>query len=478
VIFPDTTLIIEGLSYQGVQLDLEMEFEDATVRDGDAAFVAEARVLNLLVGGIGHTFEIFGPLEIEGALSERVFTTGLFGTIRVGTANLILDLTGVLSEDRARIEGEATLLGTSDRGAFTGIKRRRYLVAGTDLLTIGQVAVVSARYDTAFSVEHNLEVISSDPVARMEDGRPFVLNLLNHDNLQGLDPFSGFRTAFQYTLGNGANPHDLVVVPNPDGPAPADGGAGEGEGLAFVTRYEPPFNDVAILDLRDGALVDSIDLTPFARNADGLPRAHQAILHEDLIYVSMQDADASFTEFMNGRVVVIDPVLRQVVDLIDLSGQNPFQALLYSEATGLLYVGLAGIFPGLQNQALTGGVEAIDPSTRLSLGLVVDDDDLGGNVSAVAIISATRGYCVVSDSNFHNFVKAFDPSTGEVLDTVFDSFNQIATIEFDGDGHLIVADTSFFQPRLIVLDAASGIPIAFLPMRVPPFSIATITRSL
>ncbi len=480
IVYPDTTLILGGLAYRGVEFDLEVEFEDPTVRDDLPPFLAEARLLSLRAGGVEQAYETFGPLAIEGTLSGSLFASGLFGPVRVGTANLIPDLTGALAVDRGRIEGEAGLFGTTDRGSFVAVKRRRYLLAGTDLLTIGQVALVSVRYGTSFTVEHGLEVTGSDAVVRMEDGRPFVLNLLTFDNLQGLDPFNRFRTAFQYSMGNGANPHDLVVVPDVAAPPPGDGGPDEEgpPGTAFVTRYEAPYNDVAVIDLRDGALIDRIDLVPYARNADRLPRAHQAILHDGLIYVSLQDANASFTEFSNGRVVVIDPALRRVIDVIDLDGQNPFQALVHSADTGLLYVGMAGIFPGRLTQALTGGVEAIDPATRRSLGIIVDDDDLGGNVTDVAIVSSSRGYCAVSDAAFRNTVRAFDPGTGEVLGTVFESFNQIGAIEYDGDGFLLVAESSFFQPRLIVLDATTGLPAAFLPLRLPPFSIAPVTRSL
>jgi hypothetical protein len=99
-------------------------------------------------------------------------------------------------------------------------------------------------------------------------------------------------------------------------------------------------------------------------------------------------------------------------------------------------------------------------------------------VSAVAIHSATRGYCVVSDASFHNFVKAFDPTTGMVLGTVFDSTGQIATIEVDGDGFLLVADSNFFLPRVLVFNAENGAPVAALPARLPPFSFAILTRSL
>ncbi|HEU4403371.1 MAG TPA: hypothetical protein VFT43_14835, partial [Candidatus Polarisedimenticolia bacterium] len=293
---------------------------------------------------------------------------------------------------------------------------------------------------------------------------------LDFDNLQGLDPAAAFRTTFEDSTGNGSNPHDAVLLPR----EPAAGDAGQ---LAFVTRYEPPFNDVAIFDLADGTLVDRIDLTPYARNADGLPRADQALLHGGLLYVTMEDVNASFTQFMTGRLLVIDPVARRVSDVIDLDGQNPFESLIWSEATGRLYVGLAGIFPGRLAQALTGGIDAIDPETRRAT-LIVDDDALGGNVSAVAVTSAERGYCVVSDASYRNSVKAFNPTTGEVLGTVFASPNQLAAFESDGDGYLLVGEDDFFAPRIVVLDAETGAVVTSLPSRLPPASFAILTRSL
>lgn len=473
VTYPDTTILVGGLPYRGLEVELEIEFTDATLRDGDPAYVARARVQAVRAGGVALGFEIEGPLDIAGTLADGTLTTGLFGPLRVGNAVLLLDLTGDLRDGARRVAGAASLFGTSDPGSFVAVKRRRYLVAGTDRLAIGKVSVVSVRYDTRFATEDDLEIISSDPLARVEDGRPFVINRYSFDNLQGLDPFAGFAASFQHSTGNGSNPHDAVLLP------PGEAGTDPaGPGLAFVTRYEPPFNDVAVMDLKDGAIVDRIDLTPYARNPDHLPRADQALLRDGLIYVTLEDANRSFTEFMNGRVVVIDPVARQVVDVIDLSGQNPFEALTFLPETGLIYVGLAGIFRGLNPQALTGGIEAIDPATRRTLGLVVDDDALGGNVSALAVGSAGRGYCVVSDASFHNFVKAFNPTTGEVLGTVFDSTNQIADIAVDGDGYLLVGENAFLEPRIVVLDAATGGFVTSLPVRLPPFSFAILTRSL
>ncbi len=484
LVYPNTTLIIGGLAYQGVEIDLAIEFDEPTLRDADPAYTAEATVIGLSAGGVPQHYVVRGPLRIEGTLEGEVFSTGLFGGIEVGTANLLPDLTGLLGPARRRIVGGATLFGIADDGLFTAVKRRRYLVSGTDLQTIGKLSLIEVRYDNRFSVQNNLAVVSSDPVVRVEDDRPFVINRFSFDSLQGFNPIERFETSLEYSTGNGSNPHDVVVFPAREGGTRSGLPSEDGAGLAFVTRYEPPYNDVAVLDLDveilgpgDSAVIDRIDLTPYALNSDGLPRADQAILHDGLIYVTLQDANARFSQFMTGRMVVIDPILREVIDVIDLEGQNPFESLVYSQETGLLYAAMAGIFGGLAPRSLSGGVEAIDPITRRSLGINVDDDDLGGNVSHVAVHSATLGYAVITDESYRNSLLAFDPSTGAVLGTILQDFDRIAAMPLDGDGYLIIAE-GFFAPSYIILDAATATVVATLPAALPPFSIAILTRGL
>jgi hypothetical protein len=468
--FPNTTLIVGGLSYQGVQIDLELEFVDASLRDPDPSFRAGARVRQVIAGGVTQVFELLGPLDLQGTLADGVLHSGFFGPIRVGTSNLILDLTGEVTDQARRVEGSAALFGTNDTGAFSAVKRRRYLIAGTDLSSaVGQVSVLSVRDGHDISIQENLEATSSDPVARVSDARPFIVNRLRFDNLEGLDPAS-FRALFQYSTGAGSNPHDVVVLPEENGDPSG--------GLACVARYEAPYSDVAFFDLASGALVDRIDLTPYAMNPDHLPRPDRMLLHDGLLFVTLQDINAVFTDYRQGRMVVIDPLARRVLDVFDLSGRNPFESLFFSDATGLIYVGLAGIFPGRLDQSLSGGIETVDPVARRPLGLLVDDDDLGGNVSAVALPVPGRGYCVVTDATYHNFVKAFDPATGAVLGTIVDSPDQITTLVADGDGFLLVGIDSFFDPRILILDGATGALVASVPLRLPPQSIAILTRSL
>lgn len=472
--YPDTEIILGGLTYRGLAIDLEIEFADPTLRDADPLYSAEARILEIRGGGAPLPFELAGPLDIEGTLRDDTLATGPFGPIRLGTAGLFPDLTGVLADGRRRVAGDAALHGTAERGTFTAVKRRRYLVAGTSFDAFGKVSEISVRFDTRFDVRHDLELTSSDPIARVEDGLPLIVNRYSFDNLQALDP-AGFGTTFERSVGNGANPHDVVVLSPAAAGVPA--AADDHPGFAFVTRYEPPFDDVAVLDLDTGDVVDQIDLRPYATNADATPRADQIALHDGLLWVTLQDATIGFREFRTGRMAVIDPMARRVVDVIDLPGQNPFESLAWLQATGLFYVNLGGIFPGLNPQALTGGIATIDPETRTA-ALLVDDDLLGGNVAAVAVHSASRGFCVVSDSVFHNAVRAFDPTTGAIGATLYESASLIAAIETDGDGYLLVAETDYFEPRILVFDAATGLPVISLAARLAPLSIAILTRSL
>jgi len=481
--FPDAVVTSGGVIYQGILLDLEITFDDPTVRDADPRFTAPVRVVAVTAGGVAQVFSVPFPIVMQGAIDGPLFETDLFGSIVFGSANLVISMTGTIAAGARRIDGTAALFQTSHTGPFAAVRRRRYLVAGTDLSSsVGQVTVIEARYDREVTQAAGLETISSDPVARVRDGRPFVVNRLSFDNLQGLDPANGFRTALQYSTGNGSNPHDLAVLGDAAAgvePGTTTGGAGGGSaGVAFVTRYEPPYDDVALFDLDDGALLGSIDLVPLATNPDGLPRPDQMLDLNGRLWVTLQDANRSFTEFRTGRLAVLDPAARQVIDVIDLAGQNPFETLVYVPETGLIYVGLAGIFPGLKPQALTGGIEAIDPVTRRSLGLVVDDDDLGGNVSGIAIVSATRGYAVVTDAAYRNSIKAFDPSTGQVFGTVYETADRISALVSDGDGWVLVAETSFVTPRVFIFDGTDGRVVAVLPMQLPPLSVAIMTRGL
>jgi hypothetical protein len=109
---------------------------------------------------------------------------------------------------------------------------------------------------------------------------------------------------------------------------------------------------------------------------------------------------------------------------------------------------------------------------------VIDDDDLGGNVTALAILAPDRGFAVVTDASFHNTVRMFDPQAKTVLAPVYGTSDRLAALASDGQGWILVAEASFLSPRLLILDGGTGAILAAVPLRLPPQSIAVLTRSL
>ena len=145
----------------------------------------------------------------------------------------------------------------------------------------------------------------------------------------------------------------------------------------------------------------------------------------------------------------------------------------------MLYYALAGKFQGSQAQELSGGIEVIDPATMTSLGLLVDDDDLGGNVSAVAIektLTGVTGYCIVTLATGENQVRRFDPETGLIAGgVIYQTTSFLPSLASDGDGYVLIPDGNIASPRLIVIDAESGMTVVNLPMSLPPFSVSVLT---
>jgi len=187
-------------------------------------------------------------------------------------------------------------------------RRPTAVLAVTDFQVLGFLATLDL---TTFAVESRLAEISADPVVRVaEPGRVHVVNRFQFDNLQIFDPADGFTTVAQWSTGNGSNPHDVVVIGDE----------------AFITRYEPPFDDVLVMGLADGSTRATIDLLPFADTATDpaiLPRPHLMTVVDGRIYALLQHFDPTFQIVGEGSVAVIDPATRTVVDVIELGASNP-----------------------------------------------------------------------------------------------------------------------------------------------------------
>lgn len=373
------------------------------------------------------------------------------------TDSLRLELT--LADGGRRMTGTAALVLLGRAGTARATRQRNYLAATTDFQFGGTVARVRARYDSQLTIFQDVEDAWVDPIVRVEDGSAFLVNrfelILSEEDdnrhVEWLSPAEGYRTIFSFSLGDGANPQDLVI---------------DGRQRLWASRYEPPYSDLLIVDPRTGERLGRIDLTAWVTGTDLLPRPDQMIRVGDEIFVTLQNANLAFSVYGPARMLVIDTVSDTVSGVIELEGTNPFQGLERDPASGLLYLAMAGIFPGQQQEQFTGGVEVIDPRARASLGLRVDDDDLGGHPNDVAIASASKGYVLVSrrsGSDFLTDVVAFDPRDGTILGTVYSGGAggrlQVADLEADGEGWLLLALRDPLDSGIQILDTATDLPL-------------------
>ena len=464
------TLTFPQFPSQGLTVEMTLEIDAKTA--ASSAFTCTVTITDVKVGGITRSFSTAGPLACTGIASGREFAVDSFGPLVIGnppggTTSVMLALSGRVSTDGRAIDGNTLATSSGETGLFHAIKQRRYLVAATDFGVTGTASLVKVRFNTRFSVQRDLEAVSGDAVARASGSGIYIINRFFFDNIQILDPADGFRTTLQYSTGNGSNPHDIMEVdPN----------------RVYITRYEPPYNDILVAERDTGDPIGFIELSDFATNSSATPRADGMVIAEGRVLASLQNIDSSFREYGPGVVVVIDPVTDAIVGSITLAGRNPFGRPVLDEVSHHLFYAMAGVFQGTLDRMLDGGIEVVDPVASTTHGLLVDDDDLGGNVSGVAIAPEGFGriaYCIVTTASGMNQVRAFDPDTGVISPgVVYQSSSFLPEIVSDGDGYIIIAEHDINDPRLVVLSAATGQIVATPGISLPPFSLAILTRTV
>ena len=314
-------------------------------------------------------------------------------------------------------------------------------VITTDFST-GSTAFLAAN---ATEAEVNLLGIHSDAVGHYHDGRVYIVNRLGQDNILVLDAMDLRIPLTQFSVGNGANPHDIEIVA-PD--------------KAYVTRYDVA--SLLIVNPQNGAELGEIDLSTFA-DADGLPEVSQIVRVGERLYLSCQrlDRNGGWGPADVSYLIVVDLATDTLVDVdpdaegvqgIALSVANPNSMAVAGEQIAV------GVVVNFGDRF--GGVEIVDTATNRSLGLAVSEEDLGGDITSMVLVDQNRGYAVVADENFANSVRPFELSGGNVgapLENISGGF--IPNLAVDGD-RLIVADRgSFSDPAsagLKFYNAATG----------------------
>ena len=222
-----------------------------------------------------------------------------------------------------------------------------------------------------------------------------------------------------------------------------------------------------------GFKLGEVELGDYA-DSDGLPEMTKGVVVDGKLFLILQrlDIDNGFAPTNTPYLVVIDTDTNEEIDTqnggenfkgIPLPIKNP-QEIVYNSADGKIYVQGVGnnfSFPA----EYSGGIISVDPATY-NVAMVVDDGDETehpyGNISGLAVVSATKGYFVTYAGWGDNALYGFNPSTGVVDESPvaafplsipgdIDSLTNIPVIGADGHGMLWVCSNTITGGGLLTI---------------------------
>jgi hypothetical protein len=206
-----------------------------------------------------------------------------------------------------------------------------------------------------------IPLISTDVVLPSQPQRGGNLVLIDRGNglLTTVNPTTCQVTNQILVPGAGGvktNLHDVVTV---------------ADHKAYVTRYQPNAaatspaqmgNDVVVIDPTTGAFVSRIDVDAYASTVVGttiLARPDRALIAGGKIVVSLNEADASYKTYGDGRIIVIDPTTDAVVASVTLTGLRDCEGMDYIASTATLLVACGGTYMAA-DQSLQSGIAVVD----------------------------------------------------------------------------------------------------------------------
>jgi hypothetical protein len=221
------------------------------------------------------------------------------------------------------------------------------------------------------------------------------------------------------------NPSDVVIV---------------SDTKAYVTRYLPgpsgatpanKGNDVVVMNPTTGTFMSRIPFDAYASTVAGatiLSRPDRALIANGRVVVSLNEVDANYVNYGEGKIAVIDPATDTVVAGIALTGLYDCEGMSYVDASKTLLVACAGPYMA-EDQPLLSGVAVVDLSgatpvlKRVISGVAFDDQALNFSwvLAAPTAAGGTRAFVGTNDPAF---VK---PDALYVFDYVLGTTSKIAS---------------------------------------------------
>ena len=260
---------------------------------------------------------------------------------------------------------------------------------------------------------------------------------------------------------------------------------------AYVVQFALP--RIAIVDpTRDGAagVTGGIDLAPLRSpmdtDASGSPEPSRILRVGDRAFVALANLSA-FAPVANGTLAVIDTTTDRLVDTdamtpgvqgVTLGARNPASMTLTPDGARIV-VSAVGVQAFSPPQTLDGAIEAIDAMTLRPTGMRIPEMQFGGDLGAVVMLDASRGWVVVSrlasDAGAGDErIVEFDLAAGTVGRTVFTA-GSIAALARDPDGNVWAIDRTpgSAAVRVFAPDGTQRTP-ALTTGALPPYGLAFV----
>lgn len=338
------------------------------------------------------------------------------------------------------------------------------LVFATDYASGGQIYSATITNHTAELANADLTELGSDAVIKYENGLLYILHsgwsLISSDNLEIVDPDDNFAVEGQYSVGNGTNPHDVVVNGN----------------KAYISLYNPTADsenidedgnpaDVIVMDVNNGSILERYSFYNYLNDdGDRNGHAHKLMLVGNVLYVCLQDlsGDGWFMANSGGKLGMIDIVNQEITGAITLQGWNP-ASLTPNDDHTKMFVASVDDYSTMSGH---GGIEVVDLASQTSETFLLDST-LGAYVDN---IKSTRGsvYAVASTIDWITFTSSSQiisfPQTISTIDDISDftvSGADIRDIAVDDDflwvtTRIISTTEGDTSPVIRVYNTASG----------------------
>ncbi|WCL50024.1 hypothetical protein [Leptospira sp. GIMC2001] len=310
-----------------------------------------------------------------------------------------------------------------------------------------------------------LTPIHSDASVRFYNNRIYIINRLNRDTIQALNPNFANITEIEFSIGQGSNPQDILIL-NPN--------------KAYISRFNR--TSILIVNPSNGTEIGEIDLASYSEEVsagglpDGNPEMSWMIQAEGRVFIILQRLDRnSPTGFLPpsgiSYLLEIDPITDKPLQKFNFQSSNPLGKPQILNLFGEPHIVVATPAKlGFISQ-LDGGVEAFNlNSNKFRPGFLLNETTAGGDILGVQIKSDNEGYASVLDSSFNKKIIQFNPSNGSITTIIAEVSSQFGT-NFSGllltsEGLLAVGISDFGNPGINIYDTNGSLrQITIAPIR-------------